>query len=70
MDGITITRTVNGYQVVGEVHAEHVWRVAGDQGSKVAYQTGGTHAVTGAPRWAELVKGGNPPEGADLYEII
>lgn len=60
--------TVNGYTVIGTIGRKHVWRVAG-QGTKVAYQTGGTHVVTGNPRWAE-VKPGEDVTGLDLYEIV
>lgn len=66
---IDLPSQVNGYTVIGTVEAKHVWRAAGAYATKVAYQTGGVHAVTGAPRWAE-VKRGQDVTGLDLYEIV
>lgn len=68
MDIIASTE-FNGYTVVGTIGAGHVWRVAGDQGTMVAYQSGGTHPVTGDPRWNELAKG-EDATGRDLYKIV
>lgn len=66
---ITATTEVNGYTVIGTIDRKFVWRACGDAATKVAYQSGGTHPVTGAPRWAE-VKQGEDVTGMDLYEIV
>src|SRR3546814_4417138 len=69
VEDIEVTSEVNGYTVIGTVEAKHVWRAVGAHATKVAFQTGGVHAVTGAPRWAEVTQG-QDVTGLDLYEIV